>query len=459
MKRINKFYTLLFLFLCQFLTYGTAHAFFRFTKVIKTPEGSQIVKVLYDGSNPINFPLQFFIVVVIIIAIFNYLRDPSLHKPKEVRIEEKGVKMSDLDKGIRPSEIDDGDHAIFFVADKIRKIDKNFSVIEFLKFAKRLYEASYPLRGSGEWGELSYFVIFNIIQALKKSTKSKGTIKDHKLLEHRVVDIESFNAGTNKVVVEFIESHKELNSENIMSPVIQKERWCFEIYKGVTSKTPEHPLEFTCPACFQKKSVDIDGICTACNKEITNGKYAWAVTLLDTETIPLSEYSERWKYAREDGAVKTILQRDLANKLENIELKRNAPIDRAQIKNFGLLFAQNYYTNIVADNIEELIGNVEYSVIELAKMYRSQIKVEYPEFKIIELKLLDAMLVRADADPFYEIYTVRVWAKMKYTIEENKDKKVQTYSSHMSDYITFYKGYKESNYKVLSITPDERYRP
>ncbi len=442
-----------------------AHAFMRFTKEIYTDEGT-VTKVIYDGGNPINYPLEIFIVSLVILIIYNLIKYRKIFEKYYVEEEENEISMKDLNAGQLPETLIEGEKSISITVKNIRETDANFSIPAFLKFAEFLFLQTFTHRIDLEWGGSAYYFMLHVIHTIQRKYKGIKSLTNLELISCKVEEMECYNAGTNKIILSITSTHEEMNSSNEVSSILLTEKWIFERYKGILSSPPGTQIDFYCPACQHGKSPNLDGVCTACGKNITSGKYSWVVSAIEKMSEYLMEEAPvEWEYNYAEGCLKTIAQKDLEqNKIELAN--RNENFDWDKFINSGISMLKKYYSKLFTNEAETLKDTLAPCFLKSQLFIRDTVQKDKKDFKITDTKISNTQLVRIDLDRFYDIATIRFWGIITTQYTENeqdkeKDKKPAIVNNYFSDYVTFFKPVKagSESWKIALIEKEGKYNP
>ena len=463
MKRFEIFFskTFVILFLAtSFILFSSksAFAYILWTKVVETSEGP-VTKVLFDGSNPANYPLQLFLMSIIFIVIFNLIKNRKLFDKFIPEVDPTAITLKELTEGKLPLDAAETDKALTKTIEKVRETDENFSVPTFLKYAEFLYLKTFLHRVDAEWGGSAYFFMIHVIHNLQRRFKGIKLIKSNAIISCRLVDMECYNAGTNKIIVEFVsayESVQQFKEERFLLT----ERWAFLRFKGIKSPSPNTQIEFYCPVCQNESSPNMDGICPSCGKMITSGKYDWVVESAEKiEEVPFDECPIPWEYNYAHGCKKTIVQEQLDVNLEKIA-KRNNDLNWESVKDIALDMTKTFYLKLFSDDFQDLKNILSPCLYNTKSFLHRRVREEKESFQIKDVLITSKKIVRADSDLFYDIVTCRLWGKI-LTREEGEDGKEVLTTNLFSDYVTIFKRVRESEqeWKICLIENEEIYLP
>lgn len=456
---LNRASVILF-FVTSFILYNTKGAFaaLMWKKIVQTSEGP-VTKILFDGSNPANYPIQAFAIAFIGIVIANVIIHRKVFDKFRTESDPTEITLKDLTSGKLPLNTKEPDRAFVKTIEKIRETDENFSIPVFLKYVEFIFLKTFLHRIDAEWNGAAYFFMIHVIHHLQRRFKGIKLVKNMAIVSCKLLDLECYNAGTNKVVVEVTSTYEALRHVQD-ERFLLTEKWVFTRFKGIKSPLPDTQFEFYCPVCQNESSPNMDGLCSSCGKMITSGKYDWVVESIEkVDEIPFDEVEAPWEYNFAQGWKKTVVQGELSVRLDKIE-QRNRDLNWDSIKDIALDMTKQFYLKLFSNEFGDLKNILAPCAYNTKSFVRNKVLAKKDGYTIADILISDKKIVRADADPFYDIVTLRLWGTMA-TKEIGEDGKDIIFKNIFSDYVTIFKKVKGSDkeWRIALIESDEDYLP
>lgn len=430
-----------------------AYAFTKIVKTIQTNEGP-VDKIIFDGFDPAWYPLELFIAITLIVALYFFIKDFNtiVTPPKEQK--QDCFYIKDLQGGNLPKDTGEPKTSISNGMINVRNTDPDFSAIRLINQTDKMYLASVESRTNLNWNGLKFTIPYNLCL---KMQKSKIDLSQSTPLAPELIDIQSYNTGAEKAVLKF----KSLlnKEENIQENSIYEEVWTFERFKGATSKH-SHDMS-SCPSCGSKDEPDMDGLCPSCQKNVLTGKFGWTLTQIDSKySTSTEEYKPQLFLKAADTLERTVMQNKIQLQRDAL-IKQNPAFNEEKLKEIAAESIMGYYNNLIGDS--PVNGGMENICDEfcLRDFYlsRSLLKDERDKFQIADINIIDIKTVRILPDSSFTVITFRVIGQIKLTSKPKTSSKQSDTKTIFSNYVTFASPTGAESWKMYSISKDNTYIP
>ncbi len=298
--------------------------------------------------------------------------------------------------------------------------DPLLSVPLFLDFAQLLYVRLHLLRASSDLSPLGAY----ISEPCRKRWL-RETARDVKRVEHVLI-------GSCRVLSCFLGERQARICVRFMSNCVEtgrggparqylEEDWVFARRRGVRSKPPEAILRLACPACGSAEEARKEGICPSCGRPVTDGRFGWFVDSVEIRKHePAQPYAPSGEVQEEVGTDRpTVFAPDWAAQ-KRAFLIRNPSFTWREFSGFvrtTFLALQKAWSE---QKDEDLRPHETDSLFSMHRYYLEQYRSAGLVNRLEQIQVEKVEGCGIESDPFFEAFTVRVFASgVDYTLDRS----------------------------------------
>ncbi len=415
-----------------------AHAFTTFTTKIRTDDGV-ITKIVLDGTDPWWYPVEVTICASICAAAYVYFKEGIGPSDQNTEVEAP-LTAEELLKGKFPGVEQELPSSLSRGIAKLIESDPDFSCQTFIRQVEALYAKSIKARLTREWGGLKYSIPYSLCL---KMQNHKIKASKYRPLSTRILDIQSYNTGSEKAIIEF-----KGYAERPEGSTIEEEIWTFERFKGVKSKLDADMT--VCPSCGCSDEPDMDGKCPSCQAETLNGKFGWVLLQTEKKQSPMDSFRLPRTASRRGGTCKTVIQEKIADMLDFLQ-KRDPLFSQEKACDAARSMTVDYYRSIVglSDSGASICSD---NMLREYPLTRDSVMKRHEKLPCTDVKVIGSALSRVIKDSKNDILTYRIWTVMSF----NSDG--QAITSVFSDYATITRAVGSNDWKLEMLEEDEDYK-
>lgn len=299
--------------------------------------------------------------------------------------------------------------------EKLRALDPAFSRVIFEDFLYALYSRVHEARGAEALDGLSAYLSPAALEAMRRSGEGLAEVRAIVIGAMHVSQVRGADGASPmvSVAVGFESNYTEVQrpaDKGRAQTYYAVERWTLVRRPGAKSRPPERARKIGCPSCGAPLTAVRGEVCSYCNKVVNSGEFDWrveAIELLGKEPRPpalaASVHEEGNELATlvSPGAEEAVARISAADPQFSMELFEA----RAEMV-FGELqaaWSARDWTRArpyVSDNLFQM------------QLYWIQTFERLAVHNVLEqLEVLDVQLAAAQSDLYYDVITVRIFAR------------------------------------------------
>jgi hypothetical protein len=294
----------------------------------------------------------------------------------------------------------------------IRQDDANFSEPAFREFAGLLFERLHEARGTQSLETLAAYVQDALLDAARDShLSSVGEVLVGACRLSATEGATQLPANFHGIVVEYEATYTTV-SNNHRAEFYAVERWLFGRAAHTLSKDPEAILNLGCPSCGNPGQIGKDGRCPYCDQVVNRGTFQWKVFSREVLKQVPKPPMEIDTGGEEIGAdYPTVYQQNFPAHQRTFETRHpEFKWDELRARIIAIfLNLQAAWSSLDFDKARPFETDV---LFDTHRFWIERYKSSGVRNALSQVEVTRVLPVRIDSDAFYEIFTVRIFAKM-----------------------------------------------